>query len=454
MNTDSLKKNDILELTFIDMSYEGKGVAKVDGYPIFVEGGITGETALVKLDRVEKKYAFGRITELLIPSQDRVHVKPKDLALNSTIPLQHVSYSRQLELKTKIVEDAFKKDPMFKNVLVNHIIGAENEWHYRNKTQVPVRKVDDAMEIGVFKHNSHQLIPINNFKINALGIDEIVVGIRDILVEFNEKPYDARTNTGNIRHIIVRHGQNTGEVMVILVTRSKSLFPQSKIVPAIAALSDNIVSIVHNVNPLKTAAIMGPESKVMYGKDTFKEVILDNTYEVTAESFLQVNTPQAEVLYQTLLDTLQLDGTEVVLDAYSGIGTISLSLAQRAKEVVGIEIVEEAVIVAVKNAEINEISNISFIAGDVIEGIKELSLKPDVVVVDPPRKGLESSFINDVIALKPEKIAYVSCNPATLVRDLKPFVSAGYSIDSVQPVDMFPQTTHIESIVLLVKSSI
>lgn len=454
MNTDSLKKNDILELTFIDMSYEGKGVAKVDGYPIFVEGGITGETALVKLDRVEKKYAFGRITELLIPSQDRVHVKSKDLALNSTIPLQHVSYSRQLELKTKIVEDAFKKDPMFKNVLVNHIIGAENEWHYRNKTQVPVRKVDDAMEIGVFKHNSHQLIPVNNFKINALGIDEIVVGIRDILVEFNEKPYDARTNTGNIRHIIVRHGQNTGEVMVVLVTRSKSLFPQSKIVPAIAALSDNIVSIVHNVNPLKTAAIMGPESKVVYGKDTFKEVILDNTYEATAESFLQVNTPQAEVLYQTLLDTLQLDGTEVVLDAYSGIGTISLSLAQRAKEVVGIEIVEEAVIVAVKNAEINEISNISFIAGDVIEGIKELSLKPDVVVVDPPRKGLESSFIDDVIALSPEKIAYVSCNPATLVRDLKPFVSAGYNIDSVQPVDMFPQTTHIESIVLLVKSSI
>ncbi|CAM3538781.1 23S rRNA (uracil(1939)-C(5))-methyltransferase RlmD [Erysipelothrix anatis] len=454
MNTDSLKKNDILELTFIDMSYEGKGVAKVDGYPIFVEGGITGETALVKLDRVEKKYAFGRITELLIPSQDRAYVKPKDLALNSTIPLQHVSYSRQLELKTKIVEDAFKKDPMFKNVLVNHIIGAENEWHYRNKTQVPVRKVDDAMEIGVFKHNSHQLIPVNNFKINALGIDEIVVGIRDILVEFNEKPYDARTNTGNIRHIIVRHGQNTGEVMVVLVTRSKSLFPQSKIVPAIAALSDNIVSIVHNVNPLKTAAIMGPESKVVYGKDTFKEVILENTYEVTAESFLQVNTPQAEVLYQTLLDTLQLDGTEVVLDAYSGIGTISLSLAQRAKEVIGIEIVEEAVIVAVKNAEINEISNISFIAGDVIEGIKELSLKPDVVVVDPPRKGLESSFINDVIALSPEKIAYVSCNPATLVRDLKPFVSAGYSIDSVQPVDMFPQTTHIESIVLLVKSSI
>ena len=454
MNTDSLKKNDILELTFIDMSYEGKGVAKVDGYPIFVEGGITGETALVKLDRVEKKYAFGRITELLIPSQDRVHVKSKDLALNSTIPLQHVSYSRQLELKTKIVEDAFKKDPMFKNVLVNHIIGAENEWHYRNKTQVPVRKVDDAMEIGVFKHNSHQLIPVNNFKINALGIDEIVVGIRDILVEFNEKPYDARINTGNIRHIIVRHGQNTGEVMVILVTRSKSLFPQSKIVPAIAALSDNIVSIVHNVNPLKTAAIMGPESKVVYGKDTFKEVILDNTYEVTAESFLQVNTPQAEVLYQTLLDTLQLDGTEVVLDAYSGIGTISLSLAQRAKEVVGIEIVEEAVIVAVKNAEINEVSNISFIAGDVIEGIKELSLKPDVVVVDPPRKGLETSFIDDVIALSPEKIAYVSCNPATLVRDLKPFVSAGYNIDSVQPVDMFPQTTHIESIVLLVKSSI
>lgn len=269
-----------------------------------------------------------------------------------------------------------------------------------------------------------------------------------------KKPYDARTNTGNIRHIIVRHGQNTGEVMVILVTRSKSLFPQSKIVPAIAALSDNIVSIVHNVNPLKTAAIMGQESKVVYGKDTFKEVILDNTYEVTAESFLQVNTPQAEVLYQTLLDTLQLDGTEVVLDAYSGIGTISLSLAQRAKEVVGIEIVEEAVVVAVKNAEINEVSNISFIAGDVIEGIKELSLKPDVVVVDPPRKGLESSFIDDVIALSPEKIAYVSCNPATLVRDLKPFVSAGYNIDSVQPVDMFPQTTHIESIVLLVKSSI
>ncbi|MFV0395929.1 MAG: 23S rRNA (uracil(1939)-C(5))-methyltransferase RlmD [Coprobacillaceae bacterium] len=447
MENKVIKKDNGIEVEFIDLTYEGLGVAKHDGFVIFVEGALPEERGTVRITKVGKRYAYGKLINLEVKSSSRMEVDNK--ALDSTIPLQHLSYEKQRIFKSKIVRDSFFKHDIFKEVTILETIEAKEPWHYRNKTQVPVRLHNGKMETGVFSNNSHRLIPVTDFKINLPGIDEVVTGVKNILMEFNEKPYDERTHTGNIRHIIVRKGFHTEQMMVIIITRSKSLFPKSKIIPAIIEKFPNVVSIIHNINNKKSSAIFGESSEVIHGEPSFKEEILGKTFDVTARSFLQVNTKQAEVLYTKAIELLDLQGDEVVLDAYCGIGTISLNLADKAKQVIGIEVMPEAVEIAKTNAINNNIENVSFECGLVEDVVDNLKTSPDVVVVDPPRKGLETSFIEYLIKLNPKKIAYISCNPTTLVRDVKQFVEAGYSLSDVQPVDMFPQTCHIESIVKL-----
>lgn len=451
MDQNKIQKNQEMEVEFIDLTYEGKGVAKVDGFPIFVENALPNEKARIRITKVENRYAFGNVVSLLETSEDREYVKDKHQLLNAAIPLQHLKYEKQLVFKTKLIQDVLAKDEQLRELRVEATLGMENPWHYRNKTQVPVRSNKKKMETGLFENRSHHLIPVDNFKINLTGIDEVVSGVRDILVEFNEKPYDDKTHTGNVRSIVVRKGYHTQEVMVIIVTRSKSLFPQSKIIPAITERFPEVVSIVHNINPEKTSEHLGRTSKAIYGKDTYEEVILGNKFDVSASSFLQVNTSQSEVLYQTLIETLKLTGDEVVLDAYCGLGTISLSLADKVKQVVGIEVVSEAVDVARQMAEENQIKNVEFVSGRVEDSLSTLKQGFDVIIVDPPRKGLETEVTQEIIKRNPQKIAYVSCNPATLARDLRMFVDAGYNVLSIQPVDMFPQTVHVETVVLLQK---
>lgn len=447
MQNEGLKKNSIIEVTFIDLSFQGLGVAKYDGFAIFVEGALPTEVATIQITKVEKRYAFGVIVELKQKSIDRVEVKNK--ALNSTIPLQHLSYEKQLVFKSKIVRDTFYKRDIFKNVKVLETLGSSEPWQYRNKTQVPVRSNNGKMETGIFSNRSHTVIPINDFQINLPEIDEMVMAVKEILTKFGEKPYDEKTHTGNIRHIIVRKGYYTKELMILIVTRSKSLFPTSKIIPAIIEKFPNTVSIIHNINSRKTSLILGDSSKVIYGKDYYTEEILNKAFFVSANSFLQVNTKQAEALYTKAIDMLDLQGNETVLDAYCGIGTISLSIADKVKEVVGIEVVDEAVEMAKKNASKNNVNNVSFVCGLVEEVTNDLAVTPDVVVVDPPRKGLEETFINYLIELKPKKIAYISCNPITLAKDLSSLVEVGYNVSDIQPVDMFPHTQHVECVCLL-----
>ncbi len=440
-----IKKNSTVELKFVDLTYEGQGVAKHDGLAIFVKGALPGESGTVRITKVEKRFAFGEIIKLDVTSPDRMPVENK--ALDSTIPLQHLSYEKQLQFKTKIVKDIFAKRALLKDTVIRDTIAAKDEWNYRNKTQVPVRSAKGKMETGVFANDSHRLIPVDDFKINLPGIDEMVLGIRDILVSLGEKPYDESTHTGNIRHIIVRKSSRTGEAMVIIITRSKSLFPKSKIIPAITEKFPEVVSIVHNINSRKTAAIFGDQSEVLFGKASYEEKVAGKSFDVTAQSFLQVNIPQAEVLYEKALALLDLKGTETVLDAYCGIGTISLALADRAKQVIGIEVIPEAVEIAKKNAEKNGIDNVRFECGLVEDVIADLEVSLDAVVVDPPRKGLEPAFIDAMLEKKPGKLVYISCNPATLVRDVERFVEAGYELSDVQPVDLFPQTPHTEVVV-------
>jgi 23S rRNA (uracil1939-C5)-methyltransferase len=447
MEAGLIKKDSEVKLKFIDLTYEGLGVAKYDGLAIFVKGVLPDEEGIVRITKVEKRYAFGEILRLDVISDSRVKVENQ--LLDSTIPLQHLSYEKQLVFKSKIVKDIFSKSPVLKDSVICETIGSKDAWHYRNKTQVPVRSNKGKMETGVFANSSHRLIPVDDFKINLPGIDEIVAGVRDILTSFNEKPYDEGTNTGNIRNIIVRKSSYTNEVMVIIITRSKSLFPKSKIIPAIVERFPEIVSIVQNINNKRTSTIFGEKSEVIYGKSSYREEILGKSFDITAQSFLQVNIPQAEVLYTKVLELLDLKGTEVVLDAYCGIGTISLALADKAKRVIGIEVIPEAVEIAKLNAVKNNVENVIFECGLVEEVITDFEISLDAVVVDPPRKGLETAFLDSLLEMKVKKVVYISCNPATLVRDLEQFVEAGYELSEIQPVDLFPQTAHVEAVIMM-----
>lgn len=449
MKKTTLQVQDILRVDIIDLSYEGLGVAKVDGFTVFVAGVLVGEQASIQITQIEKRYAYASLVELHKQSTDRIEVENPNL--NNTIPLQHLRYAKQLEFKSKIVKDVFNKHESLRSIKVLDTIGATDIWHYRNKTQVPVYLQNQQMQTGVFVGGTKNLIAVEDFKINLVGIDEVVAKVCKILSEFGEKAYDSRTHTGNIRHIVVRKGEYTNEIMVVIVTRSKSLFPKSKIIPAILEISSNIVSIVHNINNRRTSTVLGEHSEVIYGSATYQERILSKTFDVDANSFLQVNTKQAEVVYQHVIDSLQLTGDEIVLDAYCGIGTMSLHLADKAKHVFGIEILQAAVNMAHENARKNNISNVTFICGDVEDTIDTITSKLDVVVIDPPRKGLETTFLHDLIKHSPTKIAYVSCNPATLARDSVELLKHGYELLQVQPVDMFIQTIHVETIAIFTR---
>lgn len=449
-----VKKNEKYTVKVEDLTHEGMGVAKIEGYPLFIENALPGEEMEVKIHKTGKSFGFAKAMKRLTSSQNRVELQDENYTRVGITPLQHMSYPAQLDFKHQQVRNVMQRIAKLPEVPVFETIGMAEPWGYRNKAQIPVRKIDDKLTTGFFRKNSHDVIPMENFKIQDPKIDKAILVVRDIMREFNVKPYNEGPNTGNLRHIIVRRGYYTGEMMIILVTRTPKLFPTSKILPAITEALPEVVSIVQNVNPTRTNTIMGDENIVLWGRDNYRDSLLGNTFEISARSFYQVNPTQTEKLYQTVLDYAELTGEETVIDAYCGIGTISLSLAKAAKQVYGIEMIEAAVENAKNNAEINEIDNVTFetgLAEEVMLQWSDEDMKADLVVVDPPRKGLEPSFIEAVVKMQPTKMIYVSCNPATLARDLALLNEGGYSVEKIQPVDLFPQTHHVESVTLLVK---
>lgn len=441
----TVTKNEKLELEFIDLTFKGMGVAKVDGFPVFVEGVLPGEKAVVKIDRVTSRYAFGELVELKSRSSERVEVKAKHQALTSIAPLQHIAYEKQLEFKTKLVKDALSKEGI-KDVEVRETMASPLDWHYRNKTVIPVRSIDKKMVTGILDRKTRHLVAVDNFKMNNEDIDEIVNKVKDILVEFNEKPYDQRTHTGNIRHIIVRKGFYTDEVMITIVTRSKSLFPISKIVPAIIDAIPNTVSIIHNVNGAKTAQVMGDLSEVIYGESHIVERILDESFLVPSTSFLRANTLQSEAMINTIFGLLNLEGNESVVDVNSSVGILSILMADKVKRIVGVDVVDDNVEIAEVNAENNGVSNVKFIQGHPGNVNELIEFTPQVVIVDSPRETVEN-----IAALNSNKIVYIGGDIAKMTQDLTCFIEAGYKLEVVQPVDMAPQTTQVETICLLSK---
>lgn len=449
-----LKKNDIVEVEIVDLTHEGAGVAKVDGLVFFVENALPSEKILMRVLKVNKKIGFGKVEKYLVQSLHRN--QDLDLAyLRSGIAdLGHLSYPEQLKFKTKQVKDSLYKIAGIADVEVAETLGMEHPVKYRNKAQVPVRRVNGVLETGFFRKNSHNLMPLEDFFIQDPVIDQVVVALRDLLRRFDLKPYDEKEQSGLIRNLVVRRGHYSGQIMVVLVTTRPKVFRVDQLIEQVIKQFPEIVSVMQNINDQNTNAIFGKEWCTLYGQDYITDQMLGNDFQIAGPAFYQVNTEMAEKLYQTAIDFAELKKDDVVIDAYSGIGTIGLSVAKHVKEVYGVELIPEAVENSQNNASLNKITNAHYVCDTAENAMKKWlkeGIQPTVILVDPPRKGLTESFIKASAQTGADRIAYISCNVATMARDIKLYQELGYELKKVQPVDLFPQTHHVETVALLSK---
>ncbi|WP_242258941.1 23S rRNA (uracil(1939)-C(5))-methyltransferase RlmD [Streptococcus thoraltensis] len=449
-----MQKNDILEVEILDLTHEGQGVAKVDGLVFFIDNALPGEVIKMRILKLKKKIGFGKVEEYLKLSDKRNQDIDAAYLRSGIADFGHIVYEEQLKFKRQQVVNNLYKTAGISGVEVAETLGMKNPLAYRNKAAVPVRRVNGQLETGFFRKHSHDLMPIEDFYIQDKVIDELIVFVRDLLRRFDIKPYDEKEQTGLMRNLLVRRGHYTGEMMLVLVTTRPKIFRIEQMVEKITQAFPNVVSILQNINDQNTNAILGSEFRTLYGKNTIMDKMLGNDYEISAQSFYQVNTEMAEKLYQTAIDFSELSAGDVVIDAYSGIGTIGLSFAKQVKAVYGVEVIEAAVEDAKKNAERNGITNAHYIADSAENAMTQWSkggIQPSVILVDPPRKGLTESFVRASVEMAPEKITYISCNPATMARDIKLYEALGYKLKKVQPVDLFPMTHHVEAVSLLVK---
>lgn len=445
-------KNEEYSATVTDLTYEGNGLVKIDDFPVFVPNALPGEQITVRITKVASHFAWGRVMNWQTKSADRVDVQNKKYIQTGIAPLGHLKYEAQLKFKQHQIQELLAKAHL-DNIEVLPTLGVEEPYHYRNKAQVPVKMVRGQLETGFYKRGSHTLVPIEDFYIQDPVIDQAIVVVRDLLRKYHVTPYNEQTGKGIIRTVMVRRGYYSHEVMVVLVTNTKHLPMKQQIVDGIVAGIPEVKSIVQNINNRRTNRLLGDQDVTLWGADEIHDQLLGIDFAISPLSFYQVNPQQTERLYQAAIDNAELDGSQTVIDAYCGIGTISLAVAKHAKRVYGVEIVPAAISDAKKNAQNNEITNAEFVVGKAEEQFAKWQaegLKPDVVIVDPPRKGLAESLIEATGKMAPKKVIYVSCNPATLVRDIQRFAEQGYHVTKpIQPVDQFPQTTHVESITLL-----
>ncbi|MCT4395647.1 23S rRNA (uracil(1939)-C(5))-methyltransferase RlmD [Periweissella beninensis] len=446
-----VKKNDQFEADIIDLTYQGMGVAKLGDFPIFVANAIPGERVVVGITKVASSYAFGRVVKLLQESADRNNDIDNAVVTTGIAPLANLKYPAQLVFKQKQIQELLKKQHVTAEVAAT--LGMDKPFGYRNKAQIPVREIKGQIETGFYRRNSHNLVPIEDYFIQDPKIDAAILVVRDLLRKYHLSAYDEGNHRGVVRTVMVRRGYYSHEMMIVIVTKSKKLPMQEVLVDEIRQALPEVTSIMQNVNPDKTNVIMGEKNNLLWGNKVIFDNLLGLKFAIGPNSFYQVNPQTTEKLYTLAAEKAELTGTETVIDAYSGIGTISLTIAKHVAQVYGVEIVPGAVDDAKRNADINGIKNAKFVLGKAEEQMIKWAaegLKPDVIFLDPPRKGLTPELIEAVGIMKPKKIVYVSCNPATLVRDLDEFINTGYQIDgAIQPVDQFPQTTHVESVTVL-----
>ncbi|WP_088816212.1 MULTISPECIES: 23S rRNA (uracil(1939)-C(5))-methyltransferase RlmD [Listeria] len=451
MPNEMLKKNQILSVTIEDLTHDGSGIAKIDGYPLFIPAALPGEEVRVKVVKVNKKYGFGRIESFEKESPERVTPPCPVYQKCGGCQLQHLSYEGQLLFKRRQVEQLMKRVGKLETEVLP-TIGMAKPFRYRNKSQVPVGYVNGKLGAGFYQKRSHDIIDMDTCLIQDEKSDAAIQEARAVFAEFYTEPYNEATHQGDLRHIMTRVGKTSGELMLVLITRTLDFPNKPAILEQLKKRVQGVTSIVQNINANKTNVILGDKTVTLYGPNTITDTIHGIQFAISARSFYQVNPEQTEVLYQKALDAANLTGNETVIDAYCGIGSISLCLAKKARHVYGVEIVNQAILDARANAKLNQIENVTFETGkaeDVIPNWYKNGITADVLVVDPPRKGCDEKLLATILKMKPKKVVYVSCDPATLARDLRILNEGGYKVSAVQPVDMFPMTTHIENVVSL-----
>ena len=452
MSNDKLAPKQTVEVTVTGLGSTGEGVGKVNGFTVFAHGGLPGETVKVKLESVKKTYAMGRVVDILQTSADRCEPVCPIYEECGGCQLQHLNYEAQLKIKTQQVKDALTRIGHLKHVEVLPTLRATEPTFYRNKMQFPVATTEGQLEIGCFAAATHRVVDVNNCFIQKEKNNKIIGVVREWMQKYHIPAYNEDKGTGIVRHVMGRVGVHTGDVMVVLVTATYDIPHVKELTKMLRDNIPGLKSFIQNINKRHTNVIMGLKDRVIYGKSTIRDTLGTLKFNISAQSFFQVNSEQAEKLYNKAVEFAGLTGKEIVFDVYCGTGTISLFLAKHAKAVYGIEIVPPAITDARRNAEDNHCDNATFLLGDAAQKLPELleqGIKPDVVLLDPPRAGCEERVLSSIVHVKPKRIVYVSCNPSTLARDLAYLSSHGYNVPIVQPVDMFPQTAHVECVALI-----
>lgn len=447
-----VQKNKEYIVDIIDDGISGEGIAKIEDYTIFIKGAIKEEKVKILIIKVNKSYGYGKILEIIQESPNRMPNDCNTYKRCGGCDLRHIKYEETLLIKQNTVQNLVNKS--LKNKLqVEQTIGMENPYNYRNKAIYPVgyNKNNDIV-MGVFANRTHEIVSCNGCLIQNKKSEEIANYIAEFIKKHKITVYNEKNNTGLIRHIIIKIAIKTEEIMCIIVTNGEKIIEQEKLVNELVNKFPNIKTIVQNINTKNTNVVLGENNKILYGNGTITDKLGEYKFEISPLSFYQVNPIQTEILYNKAIELANLQKEDVVMDLYCGIGTIGIFVSKYVNMVYGIEIIAQAIDNANRNKQLNNIENIEFYCGDVektLEGImKEKKIAPNVIFVDPPRKGLDDITINNIIKSKPDKIIYISCNPATLVRDLKRLEET-YCVKKIQPVDMFPFTHHVECVAVL-----
>ena len=445
-----VEKNKEYVVDIIDNGFQGEGIAKINNFTIFIPNAIKGEKVKIIVVKVLSSHAFGKVVEIINKSDKRKESDCTTYKRCGGCNLRHIEYEHTLKMKQNAVQSLVNKTLKTK-IQVDNTIGMENPYNYRNKAQYPLGKDKDGKPvIGVFANRTHEIIPIKKCMIQNEKTQEIAKFIFDYIVKNNISIYDEKLKKGLVRHIVTKIGVKTNQIMCILVINGDEIPQEKDLVKKIVEKYPNVKTIVMNINKENTNVILGKKNITLFGDGYINDILGEYTFKISPLSFFQVNPCQTEKLYDLAVKKAQIKKEDIVFDLYCGIGTISLFVAKYAKRVYGIEIVEEAIEAAKENAKINSIDNVKFMAGDVEKLLTNLikKVETDIIIVDPPRKGLDNTSIENILNTKAKKIVYISCNPATLMRDLAK-LEEKYTIKSITPVDMFPFTSHVECVAVL-----
>ncbi|GAB6138139.1 23S rRNA (uracil(1939)-C(5))-methyltransferase RlmD [Halanaerobaculum tunisiense] len=443
---------DIITIQLENIAYGGDVVGRKEGFAIFVAAGIPGELVKVEITEVKRNYGRGQLLEVISPVPERATAECNKYNTCGGCQLQHIDYQSQLEYKHQMVEDAMERIGKLE-VEINPVLGMENPYLYRNKAQFPLGVEEEELVAGFYASGSHDLVAVDNCQIQHPVINRIAERTTDLLTEYDLAVYDEAEHKGLLRHVVIRVGVCTNQAMLIIVTNTEEFPGGEEIANKLLAEVPELVSVYQNVNSEDTNVVLGEQMVELAGQEQIIDYIGQVKYQISPRSFFQVNTLQTKTLYDQVVEYAELTGVEKVLDAYCGLGSIALYLAEQAQEVLGIEVIPEAIEQAQENAQLNGINNCQFKVGKVRDVLPELKeeFSPEVIVVDPPRKGCHEEVLAAFAEIQPERIVYVSCKPTSLARDLKRLQELGYQVEEIQPVDMFPQTYHIENVALIKK---